>query len=62
MSNEFKDWRRDFVIENMPEGWEIEVNPDDPFQEELLVKGSCILTIYEAYQWLLKGQDTAEQI
>lgn len=60
MSNEYKDWRRDFVIENRPEGWEVKIAPDDPFQEELLVRGSCILTIPEAYAWLCKGQDSVE--
>lgn len=48
MSNENKDWRRDQVLDHLPQGWQIveDVNHNETLRTE---KGS-VLTFEEAYE------------
>lgn len=48
MSNEYKDWRRDEVLEHLPEGWQVvvDINGNETLRTE---KGS-VLTFEEAYE------------
>lgn len=63
MSNEYKDWRRDEVLEHLPKGWQVveDVNHNETLRTD---KGS-ILTFEEAYAIQFseynRGYDTALQ-
>ena len=45
MSNEYKDWLRDEVIEHLPGGWEVFVEDD---VEKLKTANGSVLTISDA--------------
>ena len=61
MSNEYKDWRRDQVLENLPDGWK--VIADINGNETLRTDNGSVLTFEEAYDIQFKeynrGYDTA---
>lgn len=63
MSNEYKDWRREEVLEHLPEGWEY--RPGNNIDEDRIVKGDCVLSLKEAYEIQFKeynrGYDSALQ-
>lgn len=46
MSNEYSDWRRDRVLEFLPDGWEVVLLNG----REVLAKGNTRLTIEDAYE------------
>ena len=61
MSNEYKDWRREEVLERLPKGWNVVT--DMLGNEVLRTESGSILTFQEAYEIQFKeynrGYDSA---
>ena len=54
MSNEYLDWRRDRVLEFLPDGWEVILLDG----QEVLAKGNTRLTIKDAHEIQEKAYET----